>query len=272
MGSAFVAGVARGFSGFGGALIFVPLASSVIGPKLAAPLLLIIDAVGALGLIPDAAKRANRREVATMALGALIGVPLGVLALAVIDPLVVRWAIALTVILFLALIVSGWRYKEQPSALLTVGVGQRRGVFRRRSPDLGPAGYRLLARRRDTGRHRAGQSRALFRHFHRDQHGQLSRRRAFRSRGHRLRPGGRPKLCLRPLSRIAALRPRQRSDLPPHMLLHDRRGRPDQPAASRFTPAVGRVRAPSDRSPVRSDSRYRAFLHNRPRGRACDSR
>ncbi|WP_407863983.1 sulfite exporter TauE/SafE family protein [Phyllobacterium phragmitis] len=129
MGSAFVAGVARGFSGFGGALIFVPLASSVIGPKLAAPLLLIIDAVGALGLIPDAAKRANRREVATMALGALIGVPLGVLALAVIDPLVVRWAIALTVILFLALIVSGWRYKEQPSALLTVGVGSVAGFF-----------------------------------------------------------------------------------------------------------------------------------------------
>jgi uncharacterized membrane protein YfcA len=31
--TAFVAGLARGFSGFGSALIFIPLASSMIGPK-----------------------------------------------------------------------------------------------------------------------------------------------------------------------------------------------------------------------------------------------
>src|ERR1700730_12593677 len=41
LASAFIAGLARGFSGLGAALIFMPLASSVVGPKLAAPLLLI---------------------------------------------------------------------------------------------------------------------------------------------------------------------------------------------------------------------------------------
>jgi len=138
LGSAFIAGLARGFSGFGGALIFVPLASSVIGPKLAAPLLLIIDTVGALGLIPDAARRANRREVVTMATGALIGVPLGVMALTMVDPLMVRWAIALTVILFLTLLVSGWRYREQPSPLLTVGVGSVAGFFGGAAQIAGP--------------------------------------------------------------------------------------------------------------------------------------
>src|SRR5436305_1252758 len=40
---AFVSGTARGFSGFGSALIFMPLASSIADPRLVAALLLIID-------------------------------------------------------------------------------------------------------------------------------------------------------------------------------------------------------------------------------------
>src|SRR5262249_51906986 len=47
--SAFGAALVRGFSGFGSALIFVPLASTAIGPQAAAPLLLIIDGVAAAG-------------------------------------------------------------------------------------------------------------------------------------------------------------------------------------------------------------------------------
>lgn len=72
----FIAGLARGFSGFGAALIFMPLAGSVVGPRVAAPLLLIIDAITAIGLIPNAWRRSDRRGVGIMAIGALIGVPL----------------------------------------------------------------------------------------------------------------------------------------------------------------------------------------------------
>jgi uncharacterized membrane protein YfcA len=39
---AFVSATARGFSGFGSALIFMPLASSVASPRLVAALLLFI--------------------------------------------------------------------------------------------------------------------------------------------------------------------------------------------------------------------------------------
>jgi len=49
---AFVSGTARGFSGFGSALIFMPLASSMAAPRLVAALLLIIDFVAATPLIP----------------------------------------------------------------------------------------------------------------------------------------------------------------------------------------------------------------------------
>ena len=47
---AFVSGTARGFSGFGSALIFMPLASSIAAPRLVAALLLVIDFVAAAPL------------------------------------------------------------------------------------------------------------------------------------------------------------------------------------------------------------------------------
>src|SRR6266702_8792817 len=74
---AFVSGTARGFSGFGSALIFMPLASSIAGPRLVAALLLIIDFIAATPLIPNAWKQADRKATAIMVFGALIGVPVG---------------------------------------------------------------------------------------------------------------------------------------------------------------------------------------------------
>src|SRR5438477_10281754 len=74
---AFVAGTARGFSGFGAALIFMPLASSLAGPRLVAALLLIIDFVAMAPLIPSAWRQADRKATAVMAAGALVGVPIG---------------------------------------------------------------------------------------------------------------------------------------------------------------------------------------------------
>src|SRR5258707_15662857 len=82
---ALIASVARGFSGFGGALIFMPVASAAVGPKMAAPLLLIIDAVAAAGLIPNAWRRSDRRDVGLMAAGSVIGIPIGATLLAHAD-------------------------------------------------------------------------------------------------------------------------------------------------------------------------------------------
>ena len=127
--SALTAGLARGFSGFGGALIFVPLASAVIGPSLAAPLLLIIDAVAAAGLIPNAWRQAGRRDVGWMAAGALFGVPLGAWLLTRADPLALRWALAAVVAVLLVLLISGWRYHGRRTPSFTVGVGLLGGLL-----------------------------------------------------------------------------------------------------------------------------------------------
>src|SRR6476646_4172451 len=88
---AFVSGTARGFSGFGAALIFMPLASSLAAPRLVAALLLVIDFVAAAPLVPNAWRHADRKATAIMVLGALIGVPVGTWLLTRLDPVTTRW-------------------------------------------------------------------------------------------------------------------------------------------------------------------------------------
>jgi uncharacterized membrane protein YfcA len=107
LATAFSAALARGFSGFGAALIFLPLAATVVDPKIAAPLLLITDAALSAGFVPNAWARADKREVGIMGLGAAIGIPLGTLMLVRTDPLVIRWTVVVLAALTLTLLMSG---------------------------------------------------------------------------------------------------------------------------------------------------------------------
>jgi uncharacterized protein len=120
---AVVAGTARGFSGFGAALIFMPLASSVASPRLVAALLLVIDFVAAAPLLPNAWEKADRKATAVIVLGALIGVPIGTYFLSVLDPVTTRWIISCFVAALLMLLLSGWRYRGKDHAWLSVGIG-----------------------------------------------------------------------------------------------------------------------------------------------------
>ena len=120
---AFVSGTARGFSGFGAALIFMPLASSLAAPRLVAALLLIVDFVAAAPLVPNAWKHADRKATAIMVSGALIGVPVGTYFLSRLDPVTTRWIISGFVFALLMLLLSGWRYRGKDYAPISVGIG-----------------------------------------------------------------------------------------------------------------------------------------------------
>jgi uncharacterized membrane protein YfcA len=124
---AFIAATARGFSGFGSALIFMPLASSVAPPRLAAALLLIIDFVATAPLLPGAWQKADRKATAIIAAGALIGVPVGTYLLSRLDPLTTRWIISGFVFALLFLLLSGWRYRGKDHLALSIGIGTLSG-------------------------------------------------------------------------------------------------------------------------------------------------
>jgi uncharacterized membrane protein YfcA len=124
----FAASLARGFSGFGAALIFIPLASALLGPKVAVPLLLVADGLMTAAMIPAAVRSADRKDVLTMSLGALVGVPAGTWLLTSLDPMTLRWAIVGLAAVMLAVLVSGWRYRNRPTPPLTVLVGLVSGL------------------------------------------------------------------------------------------------------------------------------------------------
>lgn len=127
--TAFASGMARGFSGFGAALIFIPLASAMMGPKAAAPLLVIVNGVLSASLVPGAWGKADKRQVGIMALGSLAGVPIGTWLLVSLDPLYIRWAIVVLSSAMLFLLLSGWCYRGRPTAPATIGIGALSGVF-----------------------------------------------------------------------------------------------------------------------------------------------
>jgi uncharacterized protein len=142
---AFLAATARGFSGFGSALIFMPLASSVAGPRLVAALLLVIDFIAAAPLVPNAWKEADRKATAVIVAGALVGVPIGTYFLKQLDPITTRWIISGFVTGLLMLLLSGWRYHGKDYTALSLAVGSLSGFCSGLAQTGGPpiVGYQL---------------------------------------------------------------------------------------------------------------------------------
>src|SRR5450631_540008 len=126
---AFVSGAARGFSGFGSALIFMPLASSVAAPRLVAALLLVIDFVSAAPLVPNAWRHADRKATAIIVAGALVGVPIGTYCLSRLEPVTTRWIISGFVFALLRLLLSCWRYLRKDFPALLIGIGRLSGFY-----------------------------------------------------------------------------------------------------------------------------------------------
>jgi uncharacterized membrane protein YfcA len=122
-GIAVLAGLVRGFTGFGSALIYMPLISAVYSPKLAAPTLLLIDTISSLPFAIRAMPDCNWREVKPVTIAGALALPLGVAALVYVDPLWLRWFISAMVLVAVATLVSGWRYHGKTSVAASLGVG-----------------------------------------------------------------------------------------------------------------------------------------------------
>lgn len=128
----FIAGFARGFTGFGSGLIVMPVASAFLGPAVAVAVYAIADIILTLPLMPRAFALWRWKTVLPAAVAAVLTVPLGAILLANSDPLLVRWGLSFAILAMLALLVSGWHYHGEPtigpSALVGAGAGFLGGV------------------------------------------------------------------------------------------------------------------------------------------------
>ena len=124
-----IGGVVRGYSGFGGALIVVPLSAMVFGPTVAVPMFYLFDLGSATPYGYRSVPRCKWPQVVPMLAGHLVMLPLGVWLLANMDPTAIRWSMEASVVLMLLLLVSGWRYTGRTNPPLSVAVGATAGLM-----------------------------------------------------------------------------------------------------------------------------------------------
>lgn len=126
--AALAAGFVRGFSGFGAAMVFVPLASAFVDPRTAVIMLWVMDNLVTLPLVVQGMKRCTWSEIRPLFLGAMLGAPAGVwlLANAPEDPL--RWAIAIMVLTAVLVLASGYRRRKPMHRAGVAAVGAASGV------------------------------------------------------------------------------------------------------------------------------------------------
>lgn len=122
-GTVLLTGAVRGFSGFGTALVFLPLAAMVVQPVAALVLMLLLELIGPLVLVRRAWAEAERRAVGIMALGMLAGLVPGVALLLRLPVEAFRWLVAVVALLAVTAIASGWRWTGSRGAATQAGVG-----------------------------------------------------------------------------------------------------------------------------------------------------
>ncbi|MEO0486045.1 MAG: sulfite exporter TauE/SafE family protein [Pseudomonadota bacterium] len=124
-----VAGLVRGFSGFGTAMVFLPVAGRVLDPFAAILILVVMDVFGPLPLVPRAVRDGVMKEIAWIVIAMAALTPVGVFLLTVADPNLFRWAVSLTVFGLLAVLISGFRHGLPFSPPTLLGTGAVAGVL-----------------------------------------------------------------------------------------------------------------------------------------------
>ncbi len=129
LAAAVLAGLVRGFSGFGTAMVYLPAAAQVLPPVWTILTLVVIDLLGPLPAVPRALRDGHPRDVLRLGAGALIGVPLGVALLVVLPAETFRYAVSVLTGLLLILLASGLRYRGEVTRPMIYGTGGLAGMM-----------------------------------------------------------------------------------------------------------------------------------------------
>lgn len=123
------AGLVRGFTGFGTALIVMPVAAIFLPVPVAIALVMFAGMFTWPLIVPRAIREADRAEVLVMAFAAVVTAPLGVWLLTFLDREVLRWAVSVAAALTLAALVTGWRYHGRVRGPGLAAIGGAAGVL-----------------------------------------------------------------------------------------------------------------------------------------------
>lgn len=119
----FVAGLVRGFAGFGTAMIFLPVAAQWLSPFQALTVMIFMDLIGPLPNLPRAIRDGLPGDIGRLTIGMALAVPFGVMVLSAVRPEVFRYGVSTTALLLLVVLISGWQYRRTLPRGVIYGAG-----------------------------------------------------------------------------------------------------------------------------------------------------
>jgi len=125
----FVAGLMRGFAGFGSAILMAPVLAVLMGPAHMVPLVACLELPMGAMLFVGVRKDVDWRFVGPLSVIAMIAMPLGVWLLLSLDAATLTKSVSVIVLLFVVVLVSGWRYRGPRPLPLTLGIGGISGAM-----------------------------------------------------------------------------------------------------------------------------------------------
>lgn len=111
LGIMLLGGMVHGLTGFGGALVTMPLLALLFGPVEALALSAPAWVLGTLQMLPRASREADWTALWPILIPALLATPLGTLLLFVMEPDIVRRTIGLFVLAGAVMLATGWTYR-----------------------------------------------------------------------------------------------------------------------------------------------------------------
>lgn len=127
--AALIAGLVRGFSGFGTAMIFLPVAGAHLSPFAALTALIVMDIVAPMAMVPRALRDGHPADVLRLGAGLVLAMPLGVWVLTQVAPEVFRYAVSTLTLGLLILLVAGLRYQGRLTPRMVMGTGALGGFL-----------------------------------------------------------------------------------------------------------------------------------------------
>jgi len=121
--SALLAGLVRGFSGFGTAMVFLPIASQYLSPFEAIASLAIMEFFGTFAVMRKSWSDADKVDLVRLVVGMTIVTPFALLILAQVSADFYRYSVSILSLFLLVLIGLGVRYngKLNPFVIFSVG-------------------------------------------------------------------------------------------------------------------------------------------------------
>lgn len=129
LAAAVLAGIVRGFSGFGTALVYLPVASQFLPPFAAITTLIVMDLIGPLPNVPRALRDGQPQDVGRLLGGLIVTLPIGIAVLTFVAPEAFRYAVSLVSLGLLAVLILGLRYSGRLTPPLVYATGAMSGFF-----------------------------------------------------------------------------------------------------------------------------------------------